>query len=214
MGCLRNIFATIGCVTVLILAGAVSWQFRAELWDAYRDFASGGPQSSVETSGVPSRNALGAARRKSDRLGAPGGPAYVVLTADEMASLVRDGLAPDAARALDSLTVSLETGRLVLDASLVTDEWGARTLGPFAGMLGPREPVRLAGPARVERAGEVAWEPDEFVVRSLPFPSPAIPTLVNSLAQVSDGTVRFQVGGAVGDISVRPEGVTLYRRVP
>ena len=213
MGCLKNIFAMIGCTTVLLVAGIVGWQYRVQLWDAYEAFRAAEAVVPESDGAAPSDDALESANRKRAQIAEAGGPGYVVLLPDEMASLVLDGLHPEAARALDSLRVSLQDGRMVLEADLLTDVWGRRTLGPFAGILDPREQFRVAGPARVESAGVMAWTPDEFVVRSLPFPEAAIPSLVNSLTRGSDGAVRFSIPSSVGDVAVRPDGVTFYKRV-
>jgi hypothetical protein len=134
------------------------------------------------------------------------GPGFVVLSTAEMASLIQDGLDPIAQQALDSLLVTFEDGRFILEAVLVTEVWGRE-------MLQPREPLRVAGPARPERAGVIAWEPDEFSVRNLPFPRAAIPTLVKSLTGGSGGAILLAVPPTVGDVRIRPEGVTFYRRV-
>ena len=213
MGCLKNIFAMIGCTTVLLVGGIFGWQYRVQLLDAYEAFRAAETVVPESAAAEPSDDALQSATRKRAQIAEAGGPGYVVLLPDEMASLVRGGLHPDAARALDSLRLSLQDDRLVLEADLLTEVWGRRTLGPFAGILEPREPLRVAGPARVESPGVMAWTPDEFVVRSLPFPEAAIPSLVNSLTRGSDGAIRFSIPSSVGDVAVRPDGVTFYKRV-
>jgi hypothetical protein len=214
MGCLKNIFAMVGCTTVLLVAGIFGWQYRVQLWNAYEAFRASEIVAPQSAAAEPSDDALQSATRKHAQIAEAGGPGYVVLLPDEMASLVREGLHPEADRALDSLRVSLQDDRLVLEADLLTDVWGRRTLGPFAGILEPRERLRVAGPARVESAGVMAWTPDEFVVRSLPFPEAAISSLVNSLTRGADGAIRFAIPSSVGDVAVRPEGVTFYKRVP
>jgi hypothetical protein len=92
------------------------------------------------------------------------------------------------------------------------DLLGKGLLGPLAGMFGPREPVSVSGPARVAAVGAVAWEPDSFVIRSFPLPRSAVPLLVNRLTGRPDGVVPISVPGTVGDLHIRPDGVTFYRR--
>lgn len=145
-------------------------------------------------------------------MGERGGPAFVVLTADEIASLVWDGLDPAARVALDSLHVTLDEDRFTLEAMLRTHVFGRDLLGPLEGILAEREPLRVAGPARYRAVGVVAWEPNAFAIRAFPFPQALVPRLVNRLTGRTDGYVQLAVPETVGDVRVRPGGVTFYRR--
>jgi hypothetical protein len=205
-------------MALLIIGLVFFWQFRDPLTDAYRAFREGAAAEAAVDSiqigpGRPSAAALLSALEKYQSMNETPGPGFVVLSTAEMASLIQDGLDPIAQQALDSLLVTFEDGRFILEAVLVTEVWGREALGPFAAMLQPREPLRVAGPARPERAGVIAWEPDEFSVRNLPFPRAAIPTLVKSLTGGSGGAILLAVPPTVGDVRIRPEGVTFYRRV-
>ncbi|GIW51466.1 MAG: hypothetical protein KatS3mg081_0821 [Gemmatimonadales bacterium] len=220
-GCVRNFLASVGCLTLLVLGGVFSWHYRAQLSGLYRSLLRGEPRSNPvsETAGTataspgrPSPQALRAARRKEELMARADGPGYVVLTASEMAALITDGLAPSAREALDSVEVVLLDDRFVFRAQLLVSVMEG-SLGPLAGMFDRREPLTLAGSARVKSPGIVAWEPDSFVVRAFPFPRPAIPALVNRLTGGSDGEVLISVPRTVGDLKIRPEGVTFYRRV-
>ncbi len=136
----------------------------------------------------------------------------VSLNASEMASLILDGLDPVGRQALDSLTVQLLDGRFVMRAQLITDVWGREQLGFLSGLLQPREPLRVAGPAQIDRPGVIGWKPDELSVRSLPFPPAAIRPIVNTLTGGTDGTILLPAPTPVGDIRIRPGGVTFYRQ--
>jgi hypothetical protein len=205
-------------MAVLIVALIFFWQYRDPLTDAYRAFREGAVAEAAVDSvqvgpGRPSGAALRTALEKYESMAETPGPGFVVLTTAEMASLIQDGLDPIAQQALDSLLVTFEDGRFILEAVLITEVWGREALGPFAAMLQPREPLRVAGPARAERAGVIAWEPDEFTVRNLPFPKATIPALVKSLTGGSGGAILLVVPATVGDVRIRPEGVTFYRRI-
>jgi hypothetical protein len=141
------------------------------------------------------------------------GPEFVSLSSAEMAALIRDGLDPVGRRALDSLSVTFEDGRLILEALLVTDVWGKDALGLLGGLLRPYEPLRVAGPARIARRGVLAWEPDEFSVRSIPFPRAAIPPIVNRLVGGDDGRMLFGVPSTIAEIRIEPDRMIFYRRV-
>lgn len=213
-GCVKNFFATFGLLAFLIVFATLAWQYRSQLGDAYRAFRGDLPAEAEVDSGPgrPSQEALSSARDKQRRMARPGGPAAVTLSAAELASLILDGLDPIGRAALDSLTVEFAEDRFSMEAQLVTDVWGREQLGFFSGLLQDREPLRVAGPARIERAGVVAWEPDEMSVRSLPFPPAAIRPIVNSLTGGTSGTILLAAPTTVGDVRIRPGGITFYRQ--
>jgi hypothetical protein len=213
-GCFTNIFAGIGCLTVLALGLVGAWYFREDIADFYmsiveRDAVVG---SSEPTTGSPSPSALQSATEKEHAIAGRGGPDHVSLTADEMASLIEDRLPSTAKLALDSISVTLEQGRFTLEAQLETEQFGRDLLGPLRGMIDPREPIRISGPADVRAPGVIGWDIDEFRVASFPFPGPAIPVLVDRLTGGDGGVMLFAVPAEVGDMRLRPDGVTFYRR--
>lgn len=216
-GCLRNAFTGIGCLTVLVAIGFAAWFFRGQLADLYRSVRGisedgGGATEAILTVGHPSPEDLRSAEEKEREITRRGGPDHIVLSADEMASIVRDRLNPAARRVLDSIRVTLERDRIALEADLLTQEFGSDLLGPLSGMIDPREPIRASGTVEVRAPGVVAWRIDEFIVASFPFPRPAIPVLVDRLTGGSDGMILLAVPATVGDVQVRPNGVTFYRR--
>lgn len=213
MGCLRNVFAMIGCVTVLLVGGVGAWQYRAQLAGLYRSFAGTPDGLGGSPVGMASDSALASAVTKRDAMARRDGPPYAVFSAAEMAALVRDGLHPTAQAALDSVTVTLARDRFTLRAHLATGIFTDDLLGPFAGMLDAREPVTIAGPARVAEPGLVAWRPDAFTIRQFPFPAAAVPRLVNRMTGRDDGAFPIAVPPTVGDLRIRTDGVTFYRRI-
>ena len=214
-GCLKNIFAAVGCATVLVFGTMVGWRYRTQFVDAYRAFR-GVPIVATEVFGEgpgrASADALRSARRKHERMSRLDGPELVAMSAAEIASLIRDGLDPVGQRALDSLTVTLKEGQFVMEAVLVTEVWGREALGMMGGLLQPLEPLRVAGPAHIERRGVMAWEPLEFSVRSLPFPRVAIPPIVNRLTGGDNGLILLAVPATVAEIRISPGQATMYKR--
>lgn len=213
-GCLRNALAGVGCVTLMILGLAGGYHYRAQLWGLVESLRPGRPAVADTTgaAGLATENALTRARRKQRRMASRSGPATVVLTAEEVAALIRDGLDPVARRALDSIRVVLSRDRVAIRAQLRTAGIERSVLGPLGGMVDPREPVRLAGPAAVAGPGMVVWTPDEIVLRAFPFPAGVVPSVVNAIMGVRNGTVPIAVPPTVGDLRVREDGVTFYRR--
>jgi hypothetical protein len=221
---MQRLVALVGLILILGVTGMLAWVNRDRLARIYereveprlRDPlplplpGAGGERG--DAVGVPSPSALRAAERKEQRIARRGGPAYVVLSADEMASLIDARLDESARAVLDSVRVSLAEDRFRLEAQLLTDGFG-EALGPLAGLLEPREPLRAAGTARVHRPGVVTWRPDELMLRTFPFPGLAIPRLVNRMTGGSDGAFHIAVPATVGDVRVRADGVTFYRLV-
>jgi hypothetical protein len=127
---------------------------------------------------------------------------------------VADGLVPAARQALDSIGVTLGEDRFTLDARVRTSVFNATALGPLAGMLNPYEPVTISGPAHVSGPGRIAWTPDAFALRAFPFPPSAIPSLIRALTHAKDGAIPIAVPATVGDLRIRADGLSFYRRAP
>ena len=212
-GCFKNVFAGIGCLAVSLLVVFGAWYFRAELAQGLRKLVGeNGGGAAALTVGHPSDAGLRSAEGKEAEIGRRDGPERIVLSADEMASIVEDRLTPAAKRAIDSLNVILERDRFSLQGQLLTDVFGRDLLGPLQGIIDPREPIRVSGTTDMRGPGVIAWEIDEFVISSFPFPGPAIPLLVDRLTGGSDGVILIAVPPTVGDVRIRSDGVTFYRR--
>ena len=192
------------------------WWFLGGLWLAL--VLAGGADAAAQATaegqsiGRPSTEALASARGKESAIRDAKGPDSVTLTPNEMASLVKANLDLSAKRALDSIRIRLQPGRLAIDAYLVTSIMGTEFLGPIALMLQPLEPMTVAGPARAIKAGLMAWQPDSFTIRSFAFPQTTIPRLVQQLTGTADGTIPIVVPPTVRQIRIQPNGVTFSRR--
>ncbi len=215
-GCVRTLLASVGCATLLVLGGVVAYQYRSQLGGATRAVVArvlhGAARDTTRSIGVPTEAALRAARRAEARMARRDGPDSVVLSAAELAALVADGLDARARASLDSLAVVLEPERFTLTAQVRTERLGRELLGPLAGVLAPREPLRMIGGAVVARPGVVAWRPEEFAVRDFPFPASLVPRLVNAITGGTDGSIPIAVPETVGAVRIRGDGVTFYRR--
>ena len=212
-GCFKNVFAGIGCLVVAILIGVAAWYFRADLVDGYhRLVGSEATDPGSITVAYPSDADLRVAERREREITERDGPSRITMSPEQMASIVQDRLPPQAKRALDSLGVILERDRFSIQADLLTEIFGRDLLGPLQGIIDPREPIRISGPLDMPGPGVVAWNVDEFVISSFPFPGPAIPLLVDRLTGGTDGVFLIAVPPTVGSVRVRSSGVTFYRR--
>jgi hypothetical protein len=130
-----------------------------------------------------------------------------------MASLIGAGVDWRVRRTFDSLRVELLDGEVAVHARLDTEKIPREALGPFGGMLGPREPFRIAGPLAIERPGTARWQIRELSVRGFAFPRPVVAQIAQRVAGADGGgAVPLQVDRVIGGVSVQPIGVTLYRR--
>ncbi len=214
-GCLRGFFERVGCVTVLVVGGAGAWYFRDELASAYRGAVTefrAPAVTATEVQGVPPSPA---ARREAEALeteiARADGPALVVFSTEQAASLLDRRLDQDARRALDSIRVTLGADRLTLEGQLLTDVFGRDLLGPLARVIDSREPIRMSGRADVVGPGVLAWGVDQFSVRGFPFPRVAIPRLLDRLSAGSEGMLPVSIPATVRDVRIRDDGLTFYR---
>ena len=209
-------FRMIGLL-VLLLLGAVAWWYRepilhaASRWLGPRRTAL--PPVADTAVGAPTPRALTSGRSKLAELARPSGPDSVVLTPNEMASLIGSGIDWTVRRGFDSLRVELLDGTFAVHARLETRVLPRDALGPFAGMLAEREPLRIAGPIVIARPGEARWTIRELSLRGFPFPAQAVKQVARQVAGAgADGAVPIVVDRAIADVVVHPTGVVLYRR--
>jgi hypothetical protein len=187
-----------GCFVLVLLAGAAIWWYREPIirvgarWFGPRTEAL--PPTSDIAVGAPTPGAVASGRDKLRRLAEAHGADSVVLTPNEMASLIGAGVDWNVRRTFDSLRVELLDGSFAVHARLDTREIPLDVLGPFAGMVSPREPLRMAGPIVIERPGTARWHIDELSVRGIELPAPVVAQLAQRVAGADGGgAVPIQV---------------------
>lgn len=205
--------ARLGCLVLLLSAGAATWWFRAPLIRAAGGVLGRPPLPRVtETVGAPSPAAVASAQTKLAALDDPAGPDSVVLTANEVASWVGGGIDWSVRRTFDSLRVELRTDTLVLHARLDTRAVPPEALGPFAGFVEPREPLRIAGLVALAAPGLAQFRIHALRLRDFDFPPVAVRQLAHRVAGAdAEGRYLVAVPGAVRDLALRPRGLVLYR---
>ena len=214
LGWRRNALALVGACTVVLAVGYAAWEYRRPIAKgvhsvAVRELGAVTPQE--PSVGVPSDAALHSALRKEELIARRGGATQVRLTADEMASILQDRLDPAARRALDSLRLTLSEERVTLDGQMLMEVLGRELLGPLAGYVQGRQPIRVGGAVAMRDTGMVSWTPDEVMIMAFPLPHSAIPRLVDYLTGGTDGQFILPVPRTVGGVEVGPSGVTFSR---
>jgi hypothetical protein len=215
-GCLKGLFRLF-VFALLVVGLALAWWYRAPLTRVVQRLLGKQetplPAVADTNVGAPTPSALASAAAKLDSLGRARGPDSVVLTPNEMASLVGSGIDWSVRKTFDSLRVELTEGTLAVHARLDTKLIPPDALGPLRGLLAEREPLRIAGPVTVTRPGVARWTVRELSLRGFPFPPPAVRALAREAAGAdSTGAVDIKVDSVIGDVAVHRTGVVLYRR--
>lgn len=213
-GCLKGVFK-LGCLVAVLGALALAWWFREPILSTgarWLGRSKALPAVGDTAVGAPTPAATASGNAKLASLARAGGPDSVVLTPNEMASLIGSGIDWSVRKMYDSLRVELQEGVLVLHARLDTRALPPGALGPLAGMVGPREPLRLGGTLVIEHPGIARFTIREISLRGIAFPGPAVRSVARQMAGASaDGAIPLKVDPAVSDIAIHPTGVVLYR---
>lgn len=214
-GCLKGVFK-LGCALALVGALALAWFFREPiLRTGARWFGRSQALPSVADTavGAPTPAATASGQAKVGRLSSSSGPDSVILSPNEMASLIGSSIDWNVRKMYDSLRVELREQSLVIHARLDTRALPPGTLGPFAGMVGDHEPMQLGGTLSIDRPGTALFTIQEIVLKGFSFPGPMVQSIAKQVAGArSDGSIPLKVDPAVSDVVIHPTGVVLYRR--
>ncbi len=214
-GCLKGVFR-LGCAIVVIGALALAWWFREPIMHTLASWfgrSTALPSVGDTAVGAPTPKATASGQAKVGNLRTSAGPDSVVLTPNEVASLIGGGIDWSVRKTYDSLRVELQEGKLILHARLDTRALPPGTLGPFAGMFGEREPLRMGGTLSVDRPGRALYDITEISLRGIEIPGPFVKQITKQMAGASaNGAVPLKVDPAVSDVKVHTTGVVLYKR--
>src|SRR6266576_2090553 len=214
-GCLKGLFR-LGCAVAILAVIALIYWFREPIMQTGARWFGGSkalPPVADTAVGAPTPTATATGQSKLRSLGAAGGPDSVILTPNEMASLIGAGIDWNVRKMYDSMRVELQEGKLVVHARLDTRSLPPGTLGPFSGMFGEREPLRMAGTVSIGRPGTALYDITEISLRGIEIPGPFVKQITKQMAGAStSGAVPVKVDPAVTDVKVHLTGVVLYKR--
>ena len=215
MGCLRRIFVQVGCLVVLVALAVLGFIYREQLAAVYRRLRREPPPPERAAFAAPERGGADTARAALEHLARPGGPAYVDLTAGQVAALIEARLA-GRQHVVDSLEVALLTGAARVRAVADLAQLPRNALGPFGGALDRREPVALDGTFAADSAGRVWWTVTGLTIGDFPFPRGTIGAVLKALdvPGLADRAVPLPLEHPVGDVTVRAGRLRLYRYRP
>jgi len=215
-GCLKGLFKLAG-LALLALALLAAWLYRDPIMRTASRWL--GPHSTAlppvaDTAvGAPTPAAVASAKTKLASLAQPGGPDSVVLTPNEVASLIGGGVDWTVRKTFDSLRVELLNGAIAVHARLDTRRMPREALGPLAGVVRAEEPIRIAGPLTIAKPGTARWTVRELDIRGISLPDAVLKRIARDVAGAdSAAAVRVQIDPAVADVAVTPRGLVCYRR--
>jgi len=87
-----------------------------------------------------------------------------------------------------------------------------QALGPLAGILEPREPLRIAGPVTVVRPGRARFTVATLALRDIALPPLTVREIARRVIGAGEGGgFEVPVPVAVAAVAVRPAALVLYR---
>jgi hypothetical protein len=207
----------LGCLFVLLLAGVYAYLTR-DRWLA-RVTGNGDSttvtwQPVTEPGAKQAEDALASLQRKD-------GPAYVTMSAAELAALMVASTGHRLPAALDSVEAAVldETVRVRALVRL-EDIRGLDALGPLSGMLGNTERIEFTGTMAVLRPGLGEFRIASVKVGDFLLPRAAIPRLLARLDSsvrpegVSPDGIAITIPEYIGDVRISRGEITLYKRTP
>ena len=197
-------------LAALLAAAAAAWLYRDDLrrWADQQLH----PAIAAARIGHPSPGALRSAMAKLDSLQRTRQDS-VVLTANEMASLLAQGTTFLPGISFDSISVELgdRTTRIrtLVDSASIPARWRALIPGRPARF----EEVVIGGTLTPVHAGLAELQLQHLTVHGIPLPSDLIARLAtHASGRGSDGRLEVVLPPTVGGFRVRPDGVAIYRR--
>jgi hypothetical protein len=194
---------------LLIVAGA-AWLYRDQLgrWVDARLH----PSTVALRVGRPTPDALKSAMAKLTLLQRSRGDS-VVLSANEMASLLAQGTSFLPGVTFDSISVELGDRSVRIRTLLDSASIPARIRSLIPG--GPRhyEELTVRGELNPVHAGLAELNVEHVSVRGIPLPSDLVARFATQASgRGTDGRVEIALPATVDGFRVRPEGVAIYRQ--
>lgn len=207
----------LGCLLVFVIAGALAFLMR-DRWMP-RVLGRGAPApvtwESVQEPGAQKAGDAVAA------LGRRGGPAYVTVSAAELAALMVSSTGHRLPSELDSVEAAVDSENVRVRALVTIDDLrGLDALGPLARMLDRQERIEFTGTLGVLRPGLGEFRVSSVKIADLLLPRAAIPKLLERLDKsvrpegVSPDGIAITIPEYIGDVRIADGQVTLYRRTP
>jgi len=207
----------LGCLFILLVAGVLAFLTRERWLPRVLGKAEAPPVAWEVVNSTGSKKAaddLASLQQKA-------GPAYVTVSAAELASLMVESTGHRLPAALDSVEAAIVDETIHVRALVKLDDIrGLDALGPLSGLLDKQERIEFTGTMGVIRPGLGEFRVASVRVADLSLPRAAIPRLLARLNAsvrpegVAPDGIAITIPDYIGDVRVARGEVTLYRRVP
>ena len=209
----------IGCLLLLVLAGALAF-LKRDQW-LPRVMGRGAPAPVTwETVKQPDAGT----RKTGDdiaSLGRANGPAYVTISASELAELMVASSGHRLPAELDSVEAAVDSETVRVRALVALDDLrDLDALGPLSAILDKRTRIEFTGTMSVLRPGLGEFRVQSVKIADLSLPRSAIPRLLSRLDKsvrpegVAPDGIAITIPEYIGDVRVARGQITLYRRKP
>lgn len=207
MRCLGRIVS----LFLLLLLLGVGWLYHDEIFRWGKDVID--PMAKARRTGHPSLEAESSALGKIDSL-LRSQQDSIVLSADEMASLIAVGATFLPRDPLDSIAVELGDRTVRIRTMVNSARLPEAVLTKLPITPEPYEEVVATGTLTPGRPGVAELQLDRVMVRGLPVPSDLSARLIaKATGRPSDGRLQIMMPRGVVSFRVRPTGVAIYRGV-
>jgi hypothetical protein len=223
MGCLRKL----GFLVLLVLLAAVAWVYQ----DRWRPLLHGGravaPIAAAPDTGARDiwepLTAQGAARARAlvRTLGSRRGPVFANVRAGDLSAYVFEELSKQLPPSAQNPEAAVIDDALHVRADMrPSDFGGTQALGPFAAMLGDREPVEFGGTLEIVRPGLAQYHVRMLRIHQLSIPRAMIPKLIANIARgarpsgIAADALPLVVPEFIGDVRIHDGKITLYKATP
>jgi hypothetical protein len=209
----------LGCLLLLVLAGAVAFLMR----DRWMPRVLGRGERAPVTWETVKEPGAGTQKTGNDiaSLGRANGPAYVTVSAAELAELMVASSGHSLPANLDSVEAAVDSETVRVRALVeLEDLRGLDALGPLASILDKRERIEFTGTMGVLRPGLGEFRVASVKIAELSLPRAAIPRLLARLDAsvrpegVSPNGIAITIPEYIGDVRISRGEITLYRRTP
>jgi hypothetical protein len=207
-GCLTLPFRVLA-LALAVLGGYVAWTHRDAIRRRLHQWTAPGAPSSPSAERSPAPGSVALAASADAKLAALGkGRDSVLLSAEELASLIGRVAADSLPGALDSLSVRLAQDDIEVRARVDTRRVPL-SFGPLSGVLRDHESVEGGGRLLFRRRGLAEWEVTRARVRGIPLPRDVLGRLLRSF-HGSEAVVPVLLPPQVGGLRVSQRGLVLY----
>jgi hypothetical protein len=229
MGCLLRA----GCLTVVAVVGAGAyWLYGDQLPGKLGQLAGRAGREVVGAPATPARapsiawasldDATAGGAEAIARLSRPNGPAYVTLSAGDLAGFLAAGLSRSLPRSSIDPQVAISGDRVLLRAVVNLRDFAGE--GAFGSLIGAamngRDTLWLSGTLDAVRPGLAQYRVRELRLKRVDVPPRVIPGLVGTLRRrvqadsLSPDGLPIPMPAFISDVRVSGGRVTLYRNAP